>query len=196
MNWEIVSALAQVAASVATFLAVWVALRLAREERAIHLRVRAQSMAIVNEQGSTDVVMVSVDNVGLRRAVITSLYWSTGYRRILVRLPFFLQLRGAFQNEDWDFYANERMPWSLEPGEAKSTFFRNDDFFDEFSKHRKGDLFRRMPFSKRYRLLNHRVGVGVKTIDRVVTGRVAPELTRELEAAYELNRTTGGPSEN
>ncbi len=187
-NWEMISALSQVAASIATFLAVLVALKLAREERSIRLRVRAQFMTLVNQQGLTDLVMISVENVGLRRAVITGLYWSTGYRRLLIPLPSFLALRGAMQNEDWELSINEPMPWSLEPGEGKSTYFKRAEFLVEFSLAKNGDLFRRRPFGAEYRLLNHRVGVGVKTIDRLVTGTVSTDLTGALEENYELNK--------
>ena len=188
LDWNAVGAIAQVAGSIATFAAVWVALKLAREEQKIRLRVEAKFMVLVNERGSTDLVMVSVDNVGLRPARVGTLFWSTGFRRMLIPLPKHFALKSCMQNEDWTLAINEKMPWIVEPGISKATYFKRDEWLAEFKKAADGDMFRRWPFVKRYRLLNLRVAVGVTTLDAAVSGRVGSSLKLALEDGYELNQ--------
>lgn len=188
VDWNAVAAIAQVAGSIATFAAVCVALKLAGEERKIRLRVEAKFMVMVNELGSADVVVVSVENIGLRPARVTFLFWSTGYRRILFRIPKLLSLKSCMQNEDWTLPLNEKMPWIVEPGNSKMTYFKRDEFLEGFKTASEGDMFRRLPFSKRFKLVNFRVGVGVTTMQKILTGNVGVSLKCALEDGYELNQ--------
>lgn len=186
--WTMVGAIAQVTGSVATFFAVYVALRLAKEERRIRLRVRAGLRVIINQDLRIEVVTISVENIGHREARIESLGWSTGFIQRWIPLPTFLKLQGAFQLDDYEWAINPRFPWDLKPGSSKSTHFRRASFFSEFEQAADNDLFRRLPFFQRWTLLNFRVGVGVTTLSQLYFGDVESTLREELEAGYEGNR--------
>jgi hypothetical protein len=185
-TWTKVGVPAQVVGSVATFLAVVVALKLAREERAIKLRVSAKFMSIISEHLDVKVMAVTVENTGHRKATVEGFYWSTGYFSRIS--PRFLRAQTAMQMEDYSWAINQRFPWVLEPGDSKSTFIRKTDFLDSFKEAQDGDLFRKMPFTNRWRLFNHRVGIGVRTLPTVYLGTVDPKLTQKLEANYSKNR--------
>ncbi len=184
--WTMIAALAQVMGSIATFAAVYVALKLAREERDIKLRVSAKFVSIISEHLDIKVMSVTVENIGHRKATIEGFYWSTGYFSRLV--PTFLRAQTAMQMEDYSWAINVRFPWILEPGDSKSTFIRKGDFLDGFTNAQDGDMFRKLPFTNRWRLFHHRVGVGVRTLATVYFGTVDPKLTQQLEENYSKNR--------
>jgi hypothetical protein len=188
-NWNAISAIGQVLGSLATFAAVIVALRLAREEREIRLRVTASDMIIGGNDKTVPVVMVRVENIGLRVAKVHSIHWTTGYRRGALPLPEIMSLRGAMQIEDWTFQHNAKLPWVIQPGESVATYLPREQFLENWQKTDRADLFRRLPLSKRYRLLNFKVGVGVDTIRQIIAGNVGARLARHLEDNYELNRS-------
>ena len=91
------------------------------------------------------------------------------------------------QNEDWTLTINEKMPWIIEPGISKATYFKRGEWLEEFKKASDGDMFRRLPFGKRFRLINMRVAVGVTTLDTVAVGDVGNSLKQALEKGYEPN---------
>ena len=183
-----IGALAQVAGSLATFGAVVVALRLARQERTIRLRVTAGFRTIISQVVEIQVLAVTVENVGHRAAKIELFGWTTGYVRKWIKFPKRFALQSCIQMQDYNWAINERFPWTLEPGQSKSTFIRRTEFVEGFSKHSNGDLFRKLPFAKRWVLFRHRVGVGVATHPQMYFGKVEDSVSSTLEAAYELNQ--------
>lgn len=185
--WTKVGAIGQVAGAAATFLAVLAALSIATSERRFRLRVTAKMMAIHTVAGATPTVSVEVENIGNRTTRITGLYWATGYRNLFRFLPRFLRLKSGFQMIDYEWFINDNFPWTLQPGESKSTHFRRQAFLDGFAEHNENDIFRRLPLSKRYTLVNFRVGVGIYTRMGVYYGTVDRKLKVALEDGYQLN---------
>lgn len=188
--WAKITAIGQVAGAVATFLAVLIALYLARREQSLRIRVSAGLWSIFSEGSVTPVVAVTVDNIGLRKVGITGIGWTTGFfGRIFSILPV-LRARSCHQMEDYSWIINKRFPWQLEPGESRSTYFKRDEFLAEFKKAQDNDLFRRLPWLSRHVLLRHRVYTGVYTKRGIVMGKVDLKLTRLLEDNYELNQAS------
>jgi hypothetical protein len=185
--WTMIGALAQVAGSIATFAAVYVALKLARDERRIKLRVTAGLRAIASYNQPIKVVAITVENIGHRTATIESLWWCTGYTKGLIPFPKFMKLQALMQMEDYGWAINERFPWILEPGKSQSTFFKREDFFRQFFEPIDGDLFRKLPLRNRWTLLNYRVGVGVTTLEKIYLGNAELRLKAALEAGYKKN---------
>jgi hypothetical protein len=185
--WTMIGAIAQVVGSIATFAAVLVALKLASEERQVRLRVRAGLRTIVDQNGQTEVVAITIENIGHRNATIESLAWTTGYVKRWIRLPACLRLQSCHQMEDYEWTINERFPWMIEPGKSKTTVFRRQQFIEQFSNPVDGDLFRKLPFGRSWILLNYRVGVGVTTLRQIYFGEAEDGLKAALEAAYLKN---------
>ncbi len=183
--WAKISALGQIAGAVATFLAVLVALQLARAERRFSLRVKARFGAIVDVKGKTDVMTIEVCNVGLRKATVVGFGWTTGYVNSFALIPKRFRLRSIFQIEDYSWPINPRFPWHLEPGETKMTHMRREDFIETMIEQHPNNLFRRLPFSKKHKLLKHRVFVSISSVERVYFGLVNDNLTHTLEDRYE-----------
>jgi len=144
-------------------------------------------MAIHDVSGNTPTVSIEVENIGHRTARLTGLYWATGFFGPRWLVPKWFRSRSAFQIIDYSWIINENFPWTLEPGEAKSTHFRREEFLKEFVKPEEEDFFRKLPWSSRYRLLRMRVGVGVYTREGIIFGRVDSKLICELENRYPLN---------
>ncbi len=184
--WAMIGAVAQTLGSVATFAAVWVALKLARDERTIKLRVTAKFMSIISEHMDVKVMSVTIENTGHRKATVEGIYWSTGYFSRL--LPTFLKARSCMQLDDYTWAINTRFPWTLEPGDSKSTFMRKGDFLTSFHEGKDDDLFRKLPFANKWRLIRHRVGTSVRTLPKVYLGKVDTKLTQQLEKNYSKNR--------
>jgi hypothetical protein len=185
--WTKVAAIGQVAGAVATFLAVIVALYLGRAQQRFQLKVKAHFGQIVDVRGATPVMTIEVENTGLRTVRITGFGWSTGFTNTIRALPKWLRLQSAFQMPDYTWAINPPFPWILEPGEAKSTHIRRQDFIDGFSEPAPEDLFRRLPWASRKRLFRHRVWVGVYTRPTVWFGVVDPKITDALNKSYRGN---------
>lgn len=183
--WTKVAAIGQVAGAIATAAAVFVALLLSRAERQLRVRVSARFASIVDVHGQTEVMSYEVENIGLRPVVVHGMHWTTGWINRLGLLPKPLRLRSAFQLPDYAWGINKNFPWRLEPGETQSTHIRRQDFIDTMTEPVEGNLFRRLPWQRRPRLLNLRVGVAVVTKPRVVFGKVDPRLTAALNDQYE-----------
>jgi hypothetical protein len=186
--WVEVDAIGQVAGAIATFAAVLTALYFALREQSLRIRVSAGLWKLVNDSGVTPVITITIDNIGLRKVGITSIGWTTGYFGRFFRLFPRLRVRSAHQMDDYTWAINPRFPWLLEPGESRSTHFKRAELLKEFHRAQEGDLFRRVPWSRRYLLFRHRVYAGVYTKRRVTLGKVDPELTKLFEENYELNQ--------
>jgi hypothetical protein len=193
--WAKVGAIGQVAGAAATFLAASIALYLARSERAFRLRVSARFAQIVDQRGAIPVLSVEVENIGYRSVRISGFFWTTGYANTLRILPKMLRIRSAHQMPDYEWAINPDFPWTLEPGESRSTHIRRADFIEGFSQPHPQDLFRRFPWQKRPELFRHRIGVGVYTKRGVYFGRVDSKVTTALTEAYRWNPDTWPPSE-
>lgn len=183
--WTKIAAVGQVAGAAATFLAAWVALHLARSERVFRLRVRAHFGQIVDSRGAVPVLTISVENVGHRTAIVTAFGWTTGYAFPIGILPKWLRLRSAFQFPDYEWPINPAFPWTLAPGESRSTHLRREEFIAGFAKPLDGDLFRKLPWHSRPRLFRHRVHVQVSTRPKIYYGRVHPKVSQALEESYQ-----------
>ncbi len=190
LYWTKIAAIGQVAGAVATFLAAFIALYLARSERLIRLRIRAKFGRVVDANGSTPVVLVEVENIGLRAARVTSLGWTTGLANRTRLAPRFLRLKSVHQVLEYDWYINRQLPWTLEPGEATSTAFRRDQFIDRMLEKGGVSLFRVLPWRSRATLFQHRVRIGVSTRRSAMIGKVDKAVTRALEDGFARNAVT------
>lgn len=118
-------------------------------------------------------------------AIVTAFGWTTGYAFPIDILPNWLRLRSVFQMPDYEWAINPNFPWTLAPGESRSTHLRRSEFIGGFAKPVDNDLFRKLPWRSRPRLLRHRVHVQVATRQTVYHGKVNPKVSRALEDAYE-----------
>ncbi len=182
--WAKIAALGQIAGAVATFLAVVVALILARSERSFRLRIKARYGALVDVAGQTDVMTIEVCNTGLRKVTVTGFGWTTGYVNSLLVLPKRFRLRSIFQIDDYTWHINPRFPWHLEPGETKMTHMRRQEFVDGMTERHPDNLYRKLPWSKKSKLFRHRVYVSISSIERIYFGKVDSALTSNLEERY------------
>lgn len=188
--WTKVAAIGQVLGATATFLAVIVALQLARSERQLRVRVTAQLGTIVNAIESTDVVSVTVQNVGLRAAKIDGFGWIGGFpswslpKILRWLIPKWLQQRTLYQVYDYSWAINEKFPWRLQPGESKSSYIRRSNFFDEFVKKEGETFFRRVPLTTLRIAVRPRVFAAIDT-QPITTGRIAKPLLREMRKAHQ-----------
>lgn len=193
LYWTKVAAIGQIAGALATFAAVFVALYLARSERRTRLRVTAQHAQIVDALGATKTVSITVQNIGLRAAKIDGVGWIGGLpswsipRLVRWAIPRWLRQQTLHQIHDYSWAINENFPWRLQPGESKSTHFRRDKFFDEFTSKQGEAFFRKVPFLKRTMAVRPRVFVSVDT-KPVITGIIAKSLLSQMREAYEIGK--------
>lgn len=182
--WTKVAAIGQVAGAIATFAAVVVALILSRTERQLRVRVSARFGYIVDVNGHTEVMTFEVENVGLRPVVVHGIHWTTGWYNRMGLVPKIFRVQSAFQMPDYTWPINPNFPWRLSPGESQSSHIRRQDFIEGFADPAPKDLFRRLPWQRRPKLLRHRVGVGVNTRRKIILGKVDPAITEALNSAY------------
>ena len=191
--WMKVGAIGQVLGAVGTFFAVIVALQLARREHRLRLRVSAKLGKIVNPVGSTDVVSIDVQNVGLRAAKVDGIGWIGGLptwslpRAIRWLVPRWLHQESLYQIYDYSWAINEKFPWRLEPGESRSTFFRREEFFEEFNDKQGQTFFRRIPLTSWHIPVRPRVFAAVDT-QPIISGKIAKSLINEMRETFESTK--------
>ena len=184
LYWTKIAAVGQVMGALATFFAAFLALYFSVHERALKVKVSARFGQIVDIHGSTPVMSVEVENIGIRPVIINGLYWTTGIGNRFGIVPRIFRLKSAFQITDYEWSINKDFPWTLEPGQSRSTHMRRPEFISAFETRGENDLFRKFPWSNKSTLFRHRVNVGVSTLPRVVSGTVDPKITKALIAAY------------
>ena len=186
LYWTKVAAIGQVAGAIATFLAAGIALWLSLSERRVNIRISAKFWTMHCANGIfIPMVAITVDNVGHRRAKILMFGWTTGYANHIRILPKIFRLRSMFQNPDYTWDINPSFPWTLEPGESKSTYMKRDLFLKEFEKSRGLDLFRKFPWKRRKHLFRPRVCVSVETFIKPIFGRVDAAVVAAIEQTYQ-----------
>lgn len=120
INWNMVAAIGQLLGAIATFMAVWVSLYLAKN------RVRPRLKVVVGERLTfgiptvpENVLIIEVTNTGEMPAVVRSFGWSSGYFR---RGPKCLTRRYAMQKPE-ALPVGCVPPYELMPGRQNTTYF-------------------------------------------------------------------------
>lgn len=114
-QWLRIDSVAGLLTAAGTLAAVIVALYLARKDERIRLEVHAALMVMISGGGHkpTDVVSISVTNLGRRAATVKLLWWCMGFRK----------RQNALQKPP----AGSRMPVRLADGEDELYIFPADD---------------------------------------------------------------------
>jgi len=184
--WTKVAAIGQAAGAIATFVAVWISLYLARSERRFQLRVTARLAHLIDENSQTPVVAIDVENVGHRSVKVLMFGWSGGFFRKWWRWrPAWLKSATAFQQPDYNWLINPAFPWNLEPGDAKSTLMRRDEFFAECDGKFSEIFFRKIPFTNRHIAVCPRVFVTISSYPQALFGRIDDNLLHELRMRHQ-----------
>lgn len=124
IDWELVNSFSGWASALATFLAVAVALYLARRDNMIRVSVRASLRTVLVQGGGPGhgdrVVSINIVNRGRRVVTVTGLGWRTGFfgRKGPLRRREFLQAPPY----------SEPIPRRLEDGEEASYLFPAENF--------------------------------------------------------------------
>ncbi len=141
--WTKIAAIGQVAAAIATFVAVWVSLWLAHTERRAHVKVRAGLRLLFAGDGSPfeDAIVIQITNCGLRPVRVASVGWRTGWLR---RGPKWLAFQHAMQKFDLPIstMSTPTPPFDLGPGQevtlniSPEPFKKEGEIRDTFFKRR------------------------------------------------------------
>lgn len=138
-----VGAIGQALGALATALAVSVSLWIVLSERKPKLHISAGLRLVINGDGTpaTDIISISIANVGLRRVTCTAFGWRTGY---LNRGPGFVRRQLALQNPAYA-PGSPQFPLTLEPGEEKSVYQDVGAYRAAIGEEMRRDFFCRQP---------------------------------------------------
>ena len=179
--WTAVAALGQVAGAMATAAAVMTTLWIVLSERRPRLRVIAGLRLMIPGDGTpaTDVISVSIANIGVRRVRCVGLGWRTGRLRWG---PKWLQRQQALQNADY-MPGSAQLPFDLDLGEEKSLLLAVESYQTAVDAETRAAFFlRRPPWSGRPQPTRTDVIVALAA-HKGVFGRVEADLAHFLAFA-------------
>lgn len=138
--WTKVSAMGQVAGSVATCLAVWVSLRIASQSRRPLLRVVVGERLIIGDfEGDLRLLMFDVANQGQGPVSVRTIGWETGWLR---RGPSFLKKKFAVQLVGGAYFGAEP-PFEVPPGGSMSSYCQMENVLAHAAERASEPLFTR-----------------------------------------------------
>ena len=140
IDWNAVAAIGQVVGAVATFMAVWVSLRLARKARVPDARLKVSTVLIISP-GLNDirVLMFSVTNSGERSIHVRTVGWQTGWFKhgpSWLKKQYAMQLTGGVPG-------TPEPPFELSPANEVSTYCLMANVEDACRERRSDPFFTR-----------------------------------------------------
>lgn len=138
--WNIVAAIGQIAGAVATFMAVWVSMSLARKGRMPDAKLQVSTGLIITH-GEDDIRMLrfSITNIGERNIHVRTVGWQTGW---LKSGPSWLKKQYAVQMTG-GVPGTVVPPFELSPGNEVSTYCLMANVEDRCRERRANPFFTR-----------------------------------------------------